>query len=160
MRISDWSSDVCSSDLVPNFGLATLGANTFTGVQNYNGNTLSRAVLRDYGEKVNALGDVSGTVAISTADGNVVTATVAGDVSFSFGTTWPAGIASSLTLKLPNGGAHEITWPAGAKWPGGETPALAPAGGDMIVNITTDRGPTGPGRLAPPPAQRPVLAIR
>src|SRR3546814_552586 len=66
---------------VPNFGLATRGANTFTGVQNYNGNTLSRAVLRDYGEKVNALGDVSGTVAISTADGNVVTATVAGDVS-------------------------------------------------------------------------------
>src|SRR3546814_7303047 len=49
---------------VPNFGLATRGANTFTGVQNYNGNTLSRAVLRDYGEKVNALGDVSGTVAI------------------------------------------------------------------------------------------------
>src|SRR3546814_8614262 len=107
MRISDWSSDVCSSDLVPNFGLATLGANTFTGVQNYNGNTLSRAVLRDYGEKVNALGDVSGTVAISTADGNVVTATVAGDVSFSFGPTWPAGIASSLTLQLTNGGAHE-----------------------------------------------------
>src|SRR3546814_12323766 len=142
MRISDWSSDVCSSDLVPNFGLATLGANTFTGVQNYNGNTLSRAVLRDYGEKVNALGDVSGTVAISTADGNVVTATVVGDVSFSFGPTWPAGIASTLTLNMTHGSAHDITRPPATKSPGRAATTLAPAGVDLTVTMTTHRRAT------------------
>jgi len=122
----------------PNLGLATRGANTFTGAQNFNGQTLQRPVLRDYGEVVNALGSIAGPVAISTASGNVVTATVAGDVTFSFATSWPAGVASTITLRLTNGGAHGVTWPAGTKWPGGIVPALAVMGVDILTFITLD----------------------
>lgn len=136
-----------------NLGLATLGANTFTGAQDFDGQTLTRATLRDYGEKVNALGSISGTVAISSAEGNVATATVAGDVEFSFATTWPAGFASTLTLRLTNGGAHNVTWPAGAKWPlavrlaGGGAPVLATEGDDWLTFMTLDGGATWYGAV-------------
>src|SRR3546814_11518583 len=49
--------------------------------------------------------------------------------------------------------ALPISWPAGAKWPGGEKPALAPAGVDMIVTMTTDGGATWLGCQATPRAE-------
>jgi hypothetical protein len=122
-------------------GLASVGANTFTGLQNLADNILQRPRLIDYGETVNPLGSISGARTINLEAGNVATGTVADDVTFTFSGVG-AGVAHFLTLGLTNGGAHSVTWPAAVRWRGGIAPALAADGIDWLNFLTVDGGVT------------------
>jgi hypothetical protein len=128
-------------------GLASLGANTFTGAQNFADNTAQRAKLLDYGETVNAIGSIGGgSQEISLELGNVVTATVdTSETTFTFADPPASGTAGSFTLILTNGGSQTVNWPASVRWPGGEVPTLTAAGVDLLTWTTVDGGTTWDG---------------
>ncbi len=105
----------------PDIGVlvASIGANTFTGAQNLADQLLTRPVIKDYGETVNALGNVTGTMTINLENGNYVTATLTGSVTVLAINNWPAtGTLGSLTLELAPAG-NTVVW-TGVTWVGDE----------------------------------------
>jgi hypothetical protein len=83
-----------------------------------------------------------------------ITATMSPNVTYFYctttgATTWAvaaplpaAGVVTSFSLELTNGGAFTQTWMTGTKWPGGSAPALSASGVDVIVCSTRDAGTT------------------
>lgn len=53
-----------------------------------------------------------------------------------------AAMVVGLLLRITNGGAHTITWPASVKWPSGAVPALTVAGVDLVQLVSFDNGVT------------------
>jgi hypothetical protein len=129
---------------------ASLGANTFTGTQNFADNTLQRANLLDYGEVTNAIGSTGGgTQDIDLTLGNYVTATVDTSANtFTFSNPTASDEGCGFTLVLTNGGSQTVTWPASVDWPAGTAPTLTAAGVDKLVFETSDGGTTWLGNLA------------
>lgn len=92
-------------------------------------------------------GAISGAQAFDIAAGQYFTFTVAGALTPSF-TNPPAGqFAYGVILRITNGGAAVITWPASVKWPSGSAPILTAAGVDIIVLLTDDDGATWRGMV-------------
>ncbi|MGB1223917.1 MAG: hypothetical protein ACPHCN_07215 [Mycobacterium sp.] len=106
------------------------------------GGRVDDAVMKDVAYTVNALGSSSGATAIDLEDGNMVTATVGGTITFSFSNA-PAG--GGFLLFLTNGGSAAVTWPASVDWEGGTAPSLTTAGVDLLVFLTADSGTTWHG---------------
>ena len=105
------------------------------------------ADIRSYvGGTVNALGSVGTNQSVSLADGRYISATVTGNVQFTF-TSVPTG-ATDILLQLTNGGAHTVSFAATVNWSGGTTPSLQAVGTDLIRLYTTDGGTTFIGELA------------
>jgi hypothetical protein len=136
-------------------GLASLDANTFTGVQNFADNTAQRARLLDYAETVNAIGSIGGgTQDIDLESGNVVSATVdTSETTFTFSNapssgSPSSGVAGSFTLILTNGGSETVNWPASVQWAGGTAPSLTASGVDILTFVTVDGGSTWYGFAA------------
>ena len=129
---------------------ATLGANTFTGTQNFADNTLQRANLLDYAEVTNAIGSTGGgTQDIDLTLGNSVTATVDTSANtFTFSNPTATDELCGFTLLLTNGGSQTVNWPAAVDWPGATAPTLTAAGVDKLVFETSDGGTTWLGNLA------------
>ena len=129
---------------------AILGANTFTGTQNFADNTLQRANLLDYGEVTNAIGSTGGgTQDIDLTLGNYVTATVDTSANtFTFSNPTASDEGCGFTLVLTNGGSQTVNWPAAVDWPEATAPALTAAGVDKLVFETSDGGTTWLGNLA------------
>lgn len=123
-------------------GAAALGANTFTGAQNLADQLLTRPVIKDYGETVNAIGSVGGgTQDIDLTLGNVVSATVdTSTTTFTFSNPSASGTACSFTLFLTNGGSQTVNWPASVDWAGGTAPTLTSSGVDILTFATIDGG--------------------
>lgn len=111
---------------------------------------LQRPVLKDYGETVNALGDLGGgTDDIDLTLGNVVSATVStATQTFTFSNPPASGTAGSFTLFLTNGGSQTVTWPASVDWAGGAAPTLTSSGVDILTFTTIDGGTTWYGFAA------------
>jgi hypothetical protein len=132
-----------------NISAAALGANTFTDTQSFADNILSRPLLQDYGEIVNAIGSTGGgTQDIDLTLGNVVTATVDTSANtFTFSNPTATGKNCGFILYLTNGGSQTVTWPAAVDFPGGTAPTLTEAGVDILVFNTTDAGTTWYGNL-------------
>ena len=105
---------------------------------------LTRPEIKDYGESVNALGDLGGgSDAIDIELGNVVTATVStAEQTFTFTNPSDSGTACSFTLILTNGGSQTVNWPAAVDWAGGTAPTLTTAGVDVLTFTTVDAGTT------------------
>jgi hypothetical protein len=128
-----------------------LGYNT--GTAKWNNVSLTGKVALATGggaETVNDLGSGSGTRAINLANGNVVSATLAGATTFTFsGAT--AGMACSFGVYLTQDatGSRTVTWPASVKWSGGTPPTLSTAANavDILVFETIDGGTTWYGSL-------------
>ena len=100
-------------------GAAALGANTFTGAQTLADQLLIRPFIKDYGETVNPLGNVTGTMTIDLENGNYATATLTGAVTVLAINNWPAtGTLGSLTLELAPAG-NTVIW-TGVTWVGAE----------------------------------------
>jgi hypothetical protein len=99
----------------------------------------SRA-LTNYGSTHNALGNVSGSVAINLVNGNYVSATATGSVTWSFTNPLASPNACGFVLELTNGGAHTIIWPTAIRWPKGVAPVLTASGTDVLVFVTDDGG--------------------
>jgi hypothetical protein len=93
---------------------AILGANTFTGTQNFADNTAQRLNLLDYAEVTNAIGSTGGgTQDIDLTLGNSVTATVDTSANtFTFSNPTASDELCGFTLLLTNGGSQTVTWPA------------------------------------------------
>ena len=115
-----------------------------TGAVNLADAILQRPIIKDYGEKVNAIGDIGGgSRNINLESGNVVTATVStGQTTFSFSNPPGSGAAGSFTLILTNGGSQTVIWPASVDWSGGSAPSLTASGVDWLTFATTNAGTT------------------
>ncbi len=128
----------------PDIGVlvASIGANTFTGAQNLADQLLTRPVIKDYGETVNAIGSTGGgTQDIDLTLGNVVSATVDTSANtFTFSNPSASGTSCSFTLYLTNGGSQTVNWPASVDWAGGTAPTLTAAGVDILTFATLDGG--------------------
>lgn len=112
----------------------TLGANQTA--------TFEAAVIEKYAA-------LSGTTpTIDTTDGNFYAITTSGNTTFTFGSVAASGYSVGFALKVTQGGAYTLTWPASVDWAGGAAPA-APASGatDVYVFITHDGGATWYGFL-------------
>lgn len=93
-------------------------------------------------------GSISGAQSLDVAAGQYFTLTVGGALSPSF-TNVPAGsFTTGIMLRVTNGGAFTITWPASVKWPGGVAPTLTTSGVDIIALVTDDNGTTWRGWVA------------
>lgn len=68
--------------------------------------------------------------------------TVTGSTTLSIINPEPAGLVSSGTLELTNGGANAVTFWPGSKWSNGVVPNLTAAGTDVIGFYTRDGGVT------------------
>jgi hypothetical protein len=129
---------------------AILGANTFTGTQNFADNTAQRLNLLDYAEVTNAIGSTGGgTQDIDLTLGNSVTATVDTSANtFTFSNPTASDELCGFTLVLTNGGSQTVTWPASVDWPAATAPTLTASGTDVLVFITCDGGTTWYGFVA------------
>lgn len=122
--------------------IATTLNNKFIGTQDLQRNTLQNANILDYSEKVNSLGDITGSVTIDMSIGNIVTANVTGNITFTFTNPSPAGTHTGFMIYLSNGGSHTLTWPSNVKWSNGINPTLTTTGIDILTFTTKDIGVT------------------
>jgi hypothetical protein len=110
--------------------------------------TVSAINLKDYGEITNALGSVTGATTIDLNDGNSVTATVTGAITWTFSNPTASDEMCGFSLKLVNGGSAAQTWPASVDWPSATAPTLTASGTDVLVFFTVDGGTTWYGFVA------------
>ena len=83
-------------------------------------------------ERLNPLGNVSGTATADLASGSYVTATATGACTWTFVGGTAAGFATAFTLQLTNGGVGAQDFPA---TPMGTAPTLQSAGVDVLVFV-------------------------
>lgn len=101
-------------------------------------------------ETLNAMGSGSGTRAINLANGNVVSATLAGATTFTFsGATASTACSFGLYLTQDATGNRTVTWPASVRWSGGTAPTLSTSANavDILVFETINGGTTWYGSL-------------
>jgi len=114
------------------------------GLVNHADYVLSRPVVKDYAETVNAGGNTSTAVTLDETNGNVQTFTMTGNCTF----TMPSGsglqAGSSMTLILTQDGTGSRTGAfTSVKWAGGTAPTLtttATPGIDIITFYTFNGG--------------------
>jgi hypothetical protein len=126
----------------------TITGMTLAGAVTGADQTVSAINLKDYGEITNALGNVTGATSIDLTDGNSVTATVTGAVTWTFSNPTASDELCGFTLKLVDGGSAAQTWPASVDWPSATAPTLTASGTDVLVFITCDGGTTWYGFVA------------
>lgn len=91
--------------------------------------------------KIVALGNITGAVDIDLSSGDIITATLTGNVTLSWVNLPPAGYVADIELRLTQDGtgSRTATWPASGKWPGGSAFVLTPTvGATDIVGLTVD----------------------
>lgn len=110
-------------------------------------NTVSKVNLKDYGEVTNALGSVSGAQTVDIENGNVISVTPTGAITWTFSNPTASDEGCGFTLVMTDGDAGAQTWPASVDWPSGTAPALG-SNVDVLVFITIDGGTTWHGALA------------
>ena len=126
----------------------TITGMTLAGAVTGADQTVSAINLKDYGEITNALGSVTGATSIDLTDGNSVTATVTGAVTWTFSNPTASDEMCGFSLKLINGGSAAQTWPASVDWPSATAPTLTASGTDVLVFFTVDGGTTWYGFVA------------
>jgi hypothetical protein len=113
--------------------------------------TLDKAVLKNYVEATSALGNTGTAATINLANGNVFTATLTGNCTFTFTTGVTSGTAS-FTLILANDttAGRTIVWPASVKWPNNVTPSRTTTANatDIWSFFTPNNGTTWYGNIA------------
>jgi len=112
---------------------------------------LDRAVLRNYVEANSNVGNTGTAATLNLANGNVFTATLTGNCTFTFTTGVSSGTAS-FTLILSNDGTagRSIVWPASVVWPNGSTPSRTTTANktDVWSFFTPNNGSTWYGNIA------------
>ena len=110
-------------------------------------------VFKNYAETFSAMGNTGGTPTIDLADGNVFSATLNDNATFTFtmGLNLPQ-TATSFTLILTNDStpSRTISWPASVKWPNNSVPSRTTAASktDIWSFMTPDGGATWYGNIA------------
>lgn len=85
-----------------------------------------------------AHGSVSGALALDCSAAHWHELTVGGNLTLSLTNLPASGKIFPLFLRLTNGGAFTITWPAGTLWPSGAAPAFTSAGTDVLAFVVRD----------------------
>lgn len=128
-----------------NVGIITTTSADFTS------GDLDKAVLKNYTEKLSVLGNTGTSKTINLVDGNVFTATLTGNCTWTFTTGVLTG-AASFTLILTNDATanRTITWPAAVKWPNNAVPTRTTDANktDIWSFFSTDNGTNWYGALA------------
>jgi hypothetical protein len=114
---------------------------TVTGQVNSVAGFFKNGIDIDIGNKIQALGSISGATSVNTALGQVVTATCTGAVTWSF-TSLQTGRTNNVTLHLTNPGAGTQTFPSGTTWDRNASPTLPAAGKTSLMFETYDDGTT------------------
>ena len=113
--------------------------------------TLDSTQLKNYTEVTSALGNTGTAATINLANGNVFTATLTNNCTFTFTTGVTSGTAS-FTLILTNDavGGRSITWPVSVKWPNNSTPSRTTTANatDIWSFFTPNNGTTWYGNIA------------
>ena len=150
-----------SIDNVP-IGITSYAAAKFSSI-NVNSNStfnsvrVTDLVLQRYGEVVTNLGDVSNSASINLNNGNIFTATLTANTTFTISNPLStSGSGSSFTVILKNGtgGPYSVSWTSSGstiKFPNGVTGPLrtTEAGKtDIWIFITPDQGTTWYGSIA------------
>jgi hypothetical protein len=91
---------------------------------------------------VNLGSSLSGTVTLNLASGTYFYGTLTGSTTFAVSNAAAAGLVSSFTLELTNGGSQAVSWMSGTKWPSGTVPTLTSSGTDILVCSTRDGATT------------------
>jgi hypothetical protein len=144
------TSPVISS--ISNTGTLTLPTSTDTLVGRATTDTLTNKTLTAYAETVNAHGNTGTSATLALSSGNVITATLTGNCTFTFSTTSLPSGSYSFTLILTNDGTagRTITWPASVKWPNASVPTRTTTANktDVYTFFTTDGGTSWFGNLS------------
>lgn len=90
-------------------------------------------------------GSVSGSVAFDISAAQYFSFTVGGALTPSFTNAASGTVAQGVMLRITNGGAFTISWPASLKWVGGTPPTLTVSGVDLLGLVTDDNGATWRG---------------
>ena len=109
---------------------------------------VSRPTLKDYAIEGSAVGNTGATRTLDLNDANFFSATLDQACTFTFSDPPASGDFGCFVLRLTNGGAFAITWPASVDWPGGTAPTLTSSGVDQLVFTTSDAGTTWYGFVA------------
>lgn len=132
----------------PTVTSATLTGATMAGELACADQIVSRPVLKDYAIEGSAIGNTGATRTLDLNDANFFSATLDQACTFTFSDPPASGDFGSFVLRLTNGGAFIITWPASVDWPGGAAPTLTSSGTDQLVFTTNDAGTTWFGFVA------------
>ena len=134
-------------------GIGSTGSINTSGIitaTSFVGN-LSDSAIKNYTEVISTLGNTSTAATINLTNGNVFTATLTGNCTFTF-TTGVATGAASFTLVLLNDATsgRSIVWPASVKWPNNIIPVRTTAGNatDIWSFFTPNNGTTWYGNIA------------
>ena len=107
---------------------------------------LQRPEIKDYGQSVNAIHVTGSAETIDITSGNVVTATLDDNCTFTFSNPSASGKACSFTLILTQdgSGSRAVTWPGAVQWASSTAPTLSTGAADVDIFafITVDAGTT------------------
>ena len=133
---------------VKKFETTSAGA-TVTGT--LTATTLSDSAIKNYTEVISVIGNTSTAATLNLANGNVFTATLTDNCTFTFTTGVVTG-AASFTLVLLNDATsgRSIVWPASVKWPNNVIPVRTTASNatDIWSFFTPNNGTTWYGNIA------------
>lgn len=116
-------SDKLSTSTASTTYVKLAGGNTVSGVQK---------IQAQHG-KVSTLGSVSGAISIDLATAQTFSMTISGNTSISFLNPPTGGYDVTFYLKMTNGGAWTVSFPAGYQTPGGLPLGLTAVGKDLLA---------------------------
>jgi hypothetical protein len=139
-------SSASNQTIVGNLNVnGTLTATTFSLT------TLFGSEIKNYTEVISVIGNTSTAATLNLANGNVFTATLTDNCTFTFTTGVVTG-AASFTLVLLNDATsgRSIVWPASVKWPNNVIPVRTTASNatDIWSFFTPNNGTTWYGNIA------------
>jgi hypothetical protein len=88
----------------------------------------------------NAIGNIGTNTTIDLSSGGYVSATITGNLTFTFSNPAASPNGCRFVLVLTNGGAHTITWPGSVTWAGATAPTLSASGVDVLQFVTGNGG--------------------
>ncbi len=115
---------------------------TFTEAVDAGDYEISQGLFKDSAEVTQALGSLSSSTAISLANGNVVSCTIAAALTFSFTNPPASGSLGILIMEITNGSAYTLDWPSSVEWTEDIVPELQSSGVDQLRFTTLDGGST------------------
>lgn len=120
------------------FATAAQGVLAASALQPDAGGQLATTARR---RKVNALGNITGAVAIDLTSGDIITGTLTGNCAFSFSNLPSAPYVADVELRLAQDatGSRTATWPSSGQWPGASVFALTTAANALdVVGLSVD----------------------
>jgi hypothetical protein len=152
VKVDGTSVTIASGVISVSTAYAGLGANSFTGTQNLQGNLLSRAKIQSYTETVTTPAITANVLTLDLSTANIFAVSLNSAISTLTITNPPAsGTGGSFTgIFTADGTARSVSWGSAIKWAGGTAPTITSTSGkrDVYSFFTNDGGTTWLGFTA------------